>query len=318
MKVLITGGSGLIGSALANYLVQKGTEVNVLDKRKDLGLKGVNIHQGSILDKEDIKKAMKGCDYVYHLAAIVGVNLADGRSLECLDVNVLGTRNVLECSLEEKVKRVLFASSSEVYGEPDKLPINEEFPLKPKSAYGWSKAVGEEYCKAFKKNKGLDYTIVRFCNVYGPNQALKFVLPLFIDNAISDKPLEIYGSGEQVRSFCYVDDAVAGVEKAILNEKAKCEVFNIGNPNEPIKMQELAKMVLKMAANNSGSHIFVPLEQRRSPQREIHARIPDISKARNILGFEPKISLEEGIRKTIEYKKKEKEIGEFITPVIDF
>ena len=318
MKVLITGGSGLIGASLASYLISKGVDVNILDKRKELNLKGVNMFQGSILNKEDIKRAMRGCYYVYHLAAIVGVNLADGRSLECLDVNVIGTRNVLECCVEEKVKRVLFSSSSEVYGEPDKLPIQEDFILKPKSAYGWSKAVGEEYCKAFKKNKGLNYTIIRYCNVYGPNQALKFVLPLFIDNALSNKPLEIYGSGKQVRSFCYVDDAIIGTELAMMNPNAIGETFNIGNPNEPITMTNLSEKVLQMAANNNGKSVFVPIEQRRSPQREIYERIPDISKASQILGFSPKINLEEGLKKVIEFKKKGNGRGEFITPVLDY
>ncbi|MFH0831785.1 MAG: NAD-dependent epimerase/dehydratase family protein [archaeon] len=316
MKVLITGGSGLIGSALAERLVKKGVDVNVLDKRKNLNLPGVNLIQGSILNKGDLKRAVKDCDYVYHLAAIVGVNLADGRALECLDVNIIGTRNVCEASLQVGVKKILFASSSEVYGEPDKLPISEDFLLKPKSAYGWSKAVGEEYCKAFKKNEGLDYSVVRFCNVYGPNQALKFVLPLFINNALSNKSLEIYGSGEQIRSFCYVDDAARGTELVMMSPKTNSDVFNIGNPNEPISMKDLAKKVLDLAGIK-GNHVFVPLENYRSPAREIQKRIPDISKSHKTVGFKPEINLDEGLKRVIEFKKKEKETGEFITPTID-
>ena len=317
MKVLITGGSGLIGSALANYLVNKGVEVNILDKRKELQIDRINMLQGSILNKEDVKRAMKGCDYVYHLAAIVGVDLADSRSLECLDVNLIGTRNVLECAVEEKVKKVLFSSSSEVYGEPDQVPINEESILKPKSAYGWSKAVSEEYCKAFKKNSGLSYTIIRYCNIYGLNQALKFVLPLFIDNALSNKPLEIYGSGRQIRSFCYVDDAVIGTELAMMNPNTDGEILNIGNPDEPITMIDLSKKVIQMVANNNGKTVFVPIEQRRLPEREIYNRIPDITKAKKILGFYPKVNLVEGLRKIIEYKKKEKESREIITSALE-
>lgn len=310
MKVLITGGSGLIGSALAEHLIKKGFGVNVLDRRKELSIKGINYFQGSVLEREDIKKAIKDCDYVFHLAAILGVSNATARALECLDVNILGTRNILHEAADAGVKKVLLTSSSEVYGEPDKVPIEENAPRKPKSEYGFSKCIGEEYCKAFKLNHDLNYSIVRYFNVYGPNQALKFVMPLFIKNALSGEPLVVYGSGEQVRSFCYVTDAVKGTEMVMFDKKADNDIFNIGNDKEPMSMIEAAKKVLSMAKREEEPVIVPFKESDRTETREIFKRVPDISKARRILGYEPEVNLDEGIRRIIEYQKGEKEGGE--------
>ncbi len=317
-KVLVTGGSGLIGSVLVKDLVARDYEVNLLDRRKSLPLEKINYFQGSVLEKEDIRRAIKGCDYVFHLAAVLGVALSTQRALECLDVNVLGTRNILEVAAKEGVKKVLLTSSSEVYGEPEKVPIHEDFPRQPKSEYGFSKCIGEEYCKAFKLNHDLNYTILRYFNVYGPNQALKFVMPLFINNAISGKPLVVYGSGDQIRSFCYVDDAVNGTQKAMFSSQADNHVFNIGNDKEPISVFDVARKVLALMGKKE-EPVIVPFENSdRSETREIFKRIPDISKARKMLNYEPKIDLEEGIHRIIEYRKKEVEGKGFLTPAIDY
>ena len=301
-KILVTGGSGLIGAALANYLVKKGYIVNVLDMAPCLDIEGINYFQGSILSKTDIAKAMDGCDYVFHLAALLGVKYSTDNALKCLDVNVIGTRNVLQEAVNEGVKKVVFASSSEVYGEQGiDEKIKETAVLRPISEYGFSKCLGEEYCKAFKQKYDLDYGIIRFFNIYGPNQALKFVMPLFIHHALEKKPIQVFGNGSQKRCFCYVEDAVKGIAEVMFNRDEDNQIFNIGNDKEAISMFEMAKKVSDLVGCEA-EPIKVPFEESdREETREIYNRIGDITKAKEVLGFEPKISIEEGIRRIIDY-----------------
>lgn len=248
-------------------------------------------------------KAIKGCDYVFHFAAVLGVSFSNKRALECLDVNILGTRNVLDACIRERVKKIVFSSSSEVYGEPIKLPISETHTLQPKSEYGVSKLVGEEYVKAFAKEFGLNYTIIRFFNVYGPNQSAKFVMPLFIDDAILNRPLRIYGDGSQIRSFCHVEDAVKGIELAMFKKAADKQIFNIGNKNQAVSIKDLAIKVNRIAGNKQ-KPVFIPLKSSdRTKDREIYKRKPSTLKAEKLLGFKPTITLTEGIQKVVKYRK---------------
>jgi len=206
----------------------------------------------------------------------------------------------------KNIKKVLFSSSSEVYGEPEKVPIEESGTLQPKSEYGVSKVVGEEYVKAFSREFNLNYGIMRFFNIYGPKQTDKFVMPLFIRNVVLGKPLRVYGDGSQVRSFCYVEDAARGVLEVLFNPKADKDVFNIGNNKTEISMLELAKLVLEVAGKSEEPEM-VPLEQSdRTKAREIFLRTPDTSKAKDVLGFEANIDLRTGIKKVLDYKEENK------------
>lgn len=302
VKVLVTGGSGFIGKEIVKVLQEKGFEVHVFDQSRDT-LPGVRYFQGSVLDPEAVSKAMLGCEYVLHLAAILGVSKSSYEPVECLDVNILGTRNILRCSIIHRIKKLVFPSSSEVYGEPKEIPVVEDNILQPKSEYGISKYVGEEYIKAYGRQHGLLYTIVRYFNVYGEEQRHSWVVAKFVNNALLGKPLYIFGDGEQIRAFCHVRDAARGTVQALLSERANNHVFNIGNSAEICSIKELAYQVLR-AVGRTDSPTFIPMEQSdRSREREIYQRIPSIEKAKHLLDFQASITLQEGLQSMIAYKR---------------
>jgi UDP-glucose 4-epimerase len=246
-----------------------------------------------------VRKAVKDCESVFHLASAISVEYTERHPIETLDTNISGIKNVLECCLHEDVKRLLFTSSSEVYGEPAKIPVLEDSPLQPKSCYGVSKVVCEEYIKAYSKSYGLNCTIVRYFNVYGPRQSTSFVIPKFVDLALKQQTITVYGSGRQIRAFCFIDDIIEGTFLAF--KKATNDLFNIGNDKEPIEMGDLAKKIIQLTKSSSRLE-FVSLNKTdRSEQREINKRAPDITKSRKILGYEPKVMLDEGLMKVIEH-----------------
>jgi UDP-glucose 4-epimerase len=303
MKVLVTGGSGFIGQEIVKVLIERGFEVNILDIF-DPQINGTTFFLGSVLDSEAISKAMFGCDYVFHMAAILGVSKASYAPVECLDVNILGTRNVLRCSVINRIKKIIFPSSSEVYGEPAEIPIKETTTLQPKSEYGVSKSVCEEYMKAYKKQHDLDYTIVRYFNVYGEKQRHSWVMPKFINNAVLGRELKVFGDGSQIRAFCHVRDAAEASVAALMSAKSNNNAFNIGNKSEPISMKQLAEKVTHQAQANPENIIHIPLEKSdRTKEREIFKRIPETAKAKEFFGFEAKIRIDEGIKRGIAFKK---------------
>jgi len=304
-KVMVTGGGGFIGSAMVKLLLKKKFQVKAFDLPDQFNLnpapKDAEIYKGSILDVNDLMKAMQGCDYVIHLAAALGVKRTESERLSCLTINIQGFVNVLEACIRDNIKKIVFSSSSEVYGDQKKLPITENNPVNPKSIYAITKLASEEYLRAYKQRYGLDYSIVRFFNVYGPKQVAEFVMPRFIDCVMNDTPPTIYGKGDQIRAFCYVDDAVEGVLLTLTNKKANSEIFNIGNNTEPITMKELALKIIEISKKNI-KPTFIPLKNSdRKEEREIHARIPDTSKAEKILGYCSKISLTDGISDVIKF-----------------
>lgn len=303
-RVLVTGGSGFIGSAMVKLLLEKNYEVRAFDLPDQINRnpppKEAEIYKGSILDVNDLMNAMRDCEYVVHLAARLGVKKTEKHRLSTLTINVQGMVNVLEACIKDNVKKIIFSSSSEVYGDQEKQPISEKNPVNPKSVYGATKLIGEEYLKAYKQRYDLDYSIVRYFNVYGPGQVAEFVMPRFIRAVMNDKSPNIYGKGEQIRSFCYVDDAVKGTFLALENNLANSEICNIGNSNEPISMKELAEKIIKISKKNI-EPTFIPLsDSDRTKKREIQNRIPDISKAKKILGYLPEISLENGVKNVLE------------------
>ncbi len=306
MKILVTGGYGMIGSHMAEKLLSLGHDVKVLDLHEQAHRakhmpKGIEISHGNILNMDDVEKTSKGCEMVVHMAAMLGVGNVEKNQVKALDVDLLGTRNVLEACRKNNVKKILFTSSSEVYGEPQKVPISETDMLVPRSSYGIAKLASEEYIKSFYKAYGLKYTIVRYFNVYGPRQSLDFVLPKFVKLALDKKPITLYGDGRQVRAFNHVLNAVDGTSLALF--KSDNEIFNIGDDREPVTMKELAERIVRHTCSESKIEI-IPMEKSdRSADREIYKRIPDISKTRKMLGYEPKISLDEGIKTVINYLK---------------
>ncbi len=304
-KVLITGGAGFIGSAIAKNLSDRGFTVKSFDINKPKEMFGEYINS-TIMYPDELYESIKGCDYVIHLAARLGVKQTEHKRISCLNINIQGTRNVIEACTKAGIKKILFSSSSEVYGEPLKTPICETDPVSPKSVYAVTKLAGEEYLRAYQQEHGLNYSIVRFFNVYGSEQVENFVMPRFIRAVTEDQSPTIYGEGNQIRSFCHVNDAAQGVYLALTSDKSNSEIFNIGNDRADITMKDLAYKVIKLSGKNIEPY-FVPMEQSdRTNEREIIKRIPDISKAKELLNYNPTVTLDEGITDIMERWKNKK------------
>jgi len=307
--VLVTGGAGCIGIQVCRELDRRGIEVHLLDLgeqiarvRKALPTKA-KVFYGSILDVSSIREAMDGCGAVIHLAALLGVRRTEVNRLRCLEINVDGTKRVLDCAIQHRIKRLVFASSSEVYGEPLENPITEETMTQGKTVYAVSKLAGEELCIGYaQRYPEFEQVILRFFNAYGPYQAAQFVLPKFIQNAMTGKPIVINGSGEQIRSYCYSEDTARGVVEALLRPEAAGQVINLGNSDRPTSLKDLADLVV-MASGNPSVEIKYAADFQgtdRHASREIHRRYCSGEKAKQLLGFESRVSLEDGIRRIIE------------------
>ena len=257
-KVLVTGGSGLIGFELCKQLIKNKFKVICMDlpeqiekNRTLLKLteknKNLRILDGSIFEKSLLNKMISDVDVVFHLAAMLGVKRTEENKLKCLEVNVKGTENILEACVSGNIKHIIFASSSEVYGEPNQNPINEKTETQGKTVYGISKLAGEEYVKAYCQiYKKLKYTIVRFFNTYGENQVSQFFLAKIVRNIMSDSDPIIYGDGKQVRSFCHVEDSCTALIQIIKNKRSHNKIFNIGNSKEKYSLNEVASIAIKV------------------------------------------------------------------------
>ncbi len=303
-KVLVTGGGGFIGEKVVQELLRRNCHVRVFDIVPS-NIKGVDCgYNGSILDPYELARAVKGCDYVIHLAAALGVERTETNRLECLFINIQGIVNVLEACVRERIKKIVFSSSSEVYGEQRIQPITEDAPLNPKSNYAISKIVGEEYLRAYSETYGIKYNIVRLFNVYGEKQRKEFVIPKFIMNIVAGTPPTIYGKGDQARSFCYVEDAARGIVDTLFS-RVDGEVFNIGNDQEPVELKALANRAIKISKAAMKPKFVSYKSSDRNSDRDIIKRMPSIKKARKVLGYKPRISLDEGLKKIIYFYQDE-------------
>lgn len=308
-KVLITGGAGCIGFEVAKQLLKKNYEVVVFDLYEQLlkvtselkKYKNCKIYSGTIMDVNALTEAAKDCHYVIHLAAYLGVNRTETNRLMCLDLNINGTKNVLDAAvLNKKLKKFIFASSSEVYGDPIKNPITEKAITQGKTVYAVSKLAGEELVKAYsKKFPKMKNTILRYFNTYGPNQIAQFVIPKFLDNIKNGKSPIVYGDGSQVRSYCYVEDTASATIKCINNQKSNGKIINIGNSNEPISLKELSSLCIKLFSKKKMKAKFVNNFNKtdRSKKREIYERYSDTTFATKILNFKAKVKLAKGLKK---------------------
>ena len=309
MKYLITGGAGFIGSHLAEELIARGDQVVVFDNLSTgsasnlSGIKeNIRFEEGNILDKAVIDKLVSESDYVVHLAAALGVFNIVNKPLESLKTNLQGSEIVLE-ACDKYRKPVLVASTSEIYGKNDKVPLNEEddriigHPLKSRWSYSEAKAVDESLAYFYYLENKLPIRIVRFFNTVGPRQVGHYgmVLPRFVSAALKNEPLSVYGSGDQIRCFCHVTDAVKGLLLVMDSDKAVGEVFNVGN-NQQISIMELAKKVIEITG--SKSTIEKIAYEKAYPQgfEDMQRRVPDISKIKQVLGWAPEINLDQIIK----------------------
>ena len=309
MRFLITGGSGFIGSHLVETLVARGDEVVIIDNQSTGTIKNLqNIESkvkfivGDILDKALLEKNVSEADYVVHLAAALGVLNIVNKPLQSLKINIQGTENVLEWADKFK-KPVLVASTSEVYGKNDKVPLNEEddriigHPLKSRWSYSEAKAVDESLAYFYYLENKLPIRIVRFFNTVGPRQVGQYgmVVPRFVTAALRNEPIQVYGSGDQIRCFCHVSDAIRALLLVIDSDKAIGQVFNVGN-NQQISIMDLANKVIEITGSKSEIKKIPYSEAYPSGFEDMQRRVPDISKIKNVLGWSPEIGLEQIIR----------------------
>ena len=320
MRYLVTGGAGYIGSNLVDALLDKGDDVLVLDdlstgKRENLDHLDDNSNfsfvEGSILDDTLVKELISDSDAVYHLAARLTVKWVHEHPLDTLRVNVQGTEIVLNhCSSQEK--RVVLASSSEVYGISDQRPFREDGPRVlgptdiPRWSYATAKALDEHLAFGYAIDGGLQFTAVRYFNSYGPRvdeDGYGSVIARFIQRALAGALIEIYDSGEQARTFTYIDDTVAGTIAAMEKDEAVGQVFNIGSQFE-INIKSLAELIRDLTGSSSEITHKTYEEVFGKNFSDVQHRMPDISKAKELLGFEAGIDLESGLKRTIEWAKK--------------
>tara|TARA_B100000768_G_scaffold161147_1_gene161069 strand:+ start:6258 stop:8051 length:1794 start_codon:yes stop_codon:yes gene_type:complete len=303
-KILVTGGSGFIGSYLIKKLIINNYKVNSFDLNNNPSFKNNNFKffKGNILDKKALNNASKNCDTVIHLAASLGVKNTDDNLAQCLDLNILGTKNVLEAAKNNKIKYFLYFSSSEIYGDQKSFPIYENFISQNRSVYAISKIAAENYVKGYFQKYNIEYNIIRFFNVYGPGQKENFVISKYIDLASRNKMLKVYGDGNQIRSFCHVDDATDGVLEVIENGKRNT-IYNIGNDKEPITMFKLSKLVASIFKNKIKIQKVPYSKSDRKAEREIIKRIPSIKKITQDTNYTPNVNLLDGLIGLV--KKKE-------------
>ena len=311
-KIIVTGGAGLIGIEVCKQLDALGHEVHLFDlgeqiKRvEDEIPKNVKIYYGSIIDTSSLRNAMADCNILIHLAALLGVKRSEADKLRCLEINVDGTKNVLDCAIQHKIEKIVFASSSEVYGEPIENPITESTVTQGKTIYAITKLVGEEMCKAYAQKYPINFTILRYFNCYGPFQTAQFVISKFIKRTMSNLEPNINGNGEQIRSYTYVSDTARATILSCLNEKTNNEVINIGNGNQPISLIDLATNIIKWSGKEGKIEPkFIKSFDNadRKQEREIFKRFCDSSKAKKLLNWEAEVSLEEGVKNILKSGK---------------
>lgn len=304
MKVLVTGGAGFIGSHLCELLVEEGCHVYCLDNlctgSMD-NLEGLRGHPRFKFILADVTEPLTlQVDAVAHLASPASPVDYQRMPVETMLANSMGTYQVLEVSRKNGA-RFLLASTSEVYGDPLQVPQNEEYtgnvnPVGPRACYDESKRFAEALTFTYRRLYGLETVILRIFNTYGPRMRREDgrVVPNFIQQALAGEPLTVYGDGSQTRSFCYIDDLVEGIYAALRSERAVGQVINLGNDRE-MTVLELAQHVKEMLGSPS-EITFLTL-----PQDDPRRRRPDLSRARELLGWGPSTGLEEGLRRTVEW-----------------
>jgi UDP-glucose 4-epimerase len=306
MRVLITGGAGFIGSHLADFLLREHHQVTVLDDlstgstdniAQHLGHPGFAFHCDTIFHRELLASLIEDSDLVYHLAASVGVKRIIESPVETIETNVAGTELVLRLAAE-RARRIVLASTSEVYGKSTHLPFREDGDLvlgattHSRWSYACSKAIDEFLALAWHGQCGLPVTIARLFNTVGPRQSGRYgmVLPTFVGQALRGEPITVYGSGEQSRCFTHVFDIVEGLTALVAHDSTIGETYNLGSTSE-ITINQLAQLVLE--ATGSGSHVVhVPYAEAYAPGFEdMQRRQPDIAKARAAFNFQPRRTL---------------------------
>ncbi len=317
-EILITGGAGFIGSHLAERLIESGANVTIIDDLSTGSIRNIDHLRNherfryfidTIFNRPLLAELIDRADWVFHLAAAVGVKLVVEQPVHTIETCVHGTEAVLELAAR-KGKRTLIASSSEVYGKSEKTPFREDDDMvfgpttMSRWCYACSKAIDEFLALAYNAEHNLPVTIARFFNTVGPRQTGKYgmVLPRMISAALAGKPIEVYGDGEQTRSFAHVNDVTRAIVALMEHEFAEGETFNVGS-DEEVTINELARRVVEHAGNGS-EIIHIPYEQALAPGFEdLRRRTPSIDKIRNTIGFQPEYNLNQIIDSVIDFQR---------------
>jgi nucleoside-diphosphate-sugar epimerase len=301
--VLVTGGGGFIGSNLVRALLDEGHDVRVLDNfstgnRANLAGLDIEVVEGELRSYERVHNAVRGVEVVFHLGALGSVPRAVQDPLTSSAVNIEGTLNVLLAARDEGIRRVVFSSSSSVYGPRRELPVTEDMPPDPISPYGVAKLAAERYCVSFSRvYESFETVVVRYFNVFGPRQSpfsqYAAVIPLFVTAIAAGEPILIYGDGEQRRDFTYVSNVVDGTIRAAEAAGASGRIFNVA-ASAPATVNDVAEAI--------GAVLGKPVEKTFAPPRigDIRDSWADVSAAREVLGWEPTVDLEDGLRRTVE------------------
>lgn len=302
---LVTGGAGFIGSNTVEELLNKGHEIRIIDnfatgKKENLSpfLPEIEVIEGDIRDLDFLKRAMKGIEYVIHLAALGSVPRSVEDPLNTSEVNVTGTLNILITARDVGVRRVVYSSSSSVYGDDPALPKKEDMPLSPQSPYAVSKLAGEYYCKVFYQVYGLGTVSLRYFNIYGkrqdPSSQYAAVVPRFISAMLNGERPVIFGDGEQSRDFTFIEDCVQANIKACFAPGVEGEVFNISY-GARVTVNELFQKIRWLLGKNEIEPIYA------APRPgDVKHSLADTSKAQALLGFKPHYHIEVGLKKTLE------------------
>jgi UDP-glucose 4-epimerase len=319
MRALITGGAGFIGSHLAEALLESGQEVYIIDDLSTGRMENFahlrphprfHFAIDTIRNEMVMDRLASSCDVIYHLAAAVGVELIVQDPVRVIETNIVGSETVLRTANRYR-RKIFMASTSEVYGKSEKVPFSEDDDsvlgptIKSRWSYACSKAIDEFLSLAFHKEYGLPVVIARLFNTVGPRQTGQYgmVLPRFVQKALRGEPLQVYGDGGQSRCFTFVQDIVKAVIQLMDCPEAQGQVFNLGSTEE-VTILELAKRVIQHAGSRSEIR-FIPYDQAyEAGFEDMRRRVPDISKASRVIGYRPKVSLDEIIQRMVDHVRK--------------
>lgn len=306
MRILVTGGAGFIGSNLSKRLVNDGHQVVVLDnllrgnKLDKSTFDAIQFINGDVRDFETVNSAAKGCDVIFHFAAVLGVDIVADKPVETMDVEVIGTRNIVNAALSNNVQQVLYASTSGIYGHTSfENLLTEEILVDPKTSYAMAKRHNEIYLASHYEEKKINVISLRFFNVYGHNQDNRMVVPRFFEQAKNNEPITIFGTGKQTRDFTYIDDTVEACVR-LMNIKG-CHIVNIANENEWC-IEDLGLKIVELTGATS------PIQYIDAPKKrydyEVERRVGSSLKLEAMTGYKPATNLEEGLHKIIAINSK--------------